>query len=135
MTHPSNKPTLDQLEAELAPTLRDFRAASALYAERERSPLPARLMAPETRSPLAHWRRWTLAATMACALVTTASFKLLKPAPKLVNAPVASKTTEPKTISDEALLENVASDLSTSVPTPLQSLAPQQSTSTTTVNQ
>jgi hypothetical protein len=127
----NQKPTLEELEAELAPTLRNFRTASTLYAERTQSLLPSRRITPGARA--SQWRRWTFAVTMACVLVTVVSFRLVKPSskPDTKTSSTLSEGIEPKNISDEALLENVASDLSSSVATPLQSLAPQQSTSTT----
>jgi hypothetical protein len=131
------KPTLEQLEAELAPTLRDFRSASTLYAERQHSLLPSRLTAIGVPSPLMTWQRWTITAVGMTACVVMFFAVILSGArhPRISSSanPGNPTPTQTTTLSDEAILETVATDLSTSVPTPLQRLAPPQSTSTTKV--
>jgi anti-sigma factor RsiW len=117
-------------------SLMNFRVAATNLAAAETPSLAARAIAPRKQSMRP--RIWAAALTAATALlaVTIAVVHPIKTAPK-PNGTITTAAAQPPTAteSDEALLDGIQQDLSTSIPPSLEPLAvPAASSETSTQN-
>lgn len=120
---------------DFAKSIRDFRSAVTHVAERETaSPVAAGWLAPARKRRRSTQQRMALG--WACAgllCFATLPFPIHSHHQAPVN-PVATAVTEPSAESDTALLEQVDTDVSESVPSPLAPLADLDNWDTATAN-
>lgn len=118
---------LQQIEAEMAGELSELRAAATVYAERAWNRHgPMHVVRPLVRSAWLAWGTAGLAAAVLTVGGVRAMHRTQMPETRTIAGAPAGTTpqvTDASAVSDEALLEQIQSDLSTGVPEAMQPLA------------
>lgn len=111
-----------QMEAEMQGDLDDLRTAATVYAERTWA--RGAHAAGRTPAPRRGWMMWTAAGLTAAVSLTVGSVRMMRRAetPGGASGAVATEVEKSSAASDEALLDQIHSDLSSGVPAAMEPL-------------